>query len=93
MFFFLRILPYVTLCLGLLAMFVVFSENIKKIAGLENLESPESFVGKREELLGREIFIEGGVRRNKLSENLEIFANDIREIDIDKLIEELEVRN
>jgi len=27
MYFFLKILPYITLCLGLLAMFIVYSEN------------------------------------------------------------------
>ena len=48
-------------------------------------------MAKRNELIGKEIFIEGGVRKNKLSENLEIFVNDIQDIDVDKLIAELEV--
>lgn len=69
---------------------VLFSEQIKKIATDSELESTDSFMTKRKDLIGKEIVIEGGVRKNRLSENLEIFVNDIREIDIDKLIEELE---
>jgi len=69
---------------------VVFSDQIKKIASEADLESSESFMGKRNDLLGKEIIIEGGIRRNKLSEALEIFVNDIQEVDLDKLIAELE---
>ncbi len=69
---------------------VLFSDQIKKIASDTELESTESFLGKRMELLGKEMLLEGSVRKNKLSENLEIFINDIREVDIEKLIGELE---
>jgi hypothetical protein len=34
--------------------------------------------------------VEGSVRKNKLTENPEIFVNDIRDIELEKLIEELE---
>jgi len=70
---------------------LLFTDQIKKIASESELESPEAFMAKRNELIGKEIFIEGGVRKNKLSENLEIFVNDIQDIDVDKLIAELEV--
>jgi len=69
---------------------VLFSEQIKKIATEAELESSESFMPKRNELIGKEIIIEGGIRKNKLSEALEIFVSDVQDIDIDKLITELE---
>jgi len=69
---------------------VLFSDQIKKVASEAELENNESFMPKRAELLGKEIFVEGNLRKNKLTENLEIFVNDIRDVDIDKLIEELE---
>jgi len=69
---------------------VMFSDQIKKIASEAELESSESFMPKRKELLGKEMIVEGGVRKNKLSENLEIFVTDLTDVNIDKVIEELE---
>lgn len=69
---------------------VLFSEQIEKIVDKEELESAELFIKKREELLGREMFFSGQVRKNKLFENLEFFVQDLKEVDIDKLIEVLE---
>jgi len=69
---------------------VLFSEQIKKIVSESELESSESFMPKRKELLGSEIFVEGYARKSKLSDNIEIFVNDIQNIEIEKLIEELE---
>lgn len=68
---------------------VLFTEQIKKISSESELESAENFAPKKEELLGKEVFIEGNIRKNKLSENLEIFVNEMRDIDLDKLVEEL----
>jgi len=69
---------------------VLFSEQVKKLASEAELLNSDSFMPKRKELLGKEIFVEGGVRKNKLTENLEIFVNDIRDVDMDALIQELE---
>jgi hypothetical protein len=69
---------------------VIFSEQLKKIASEDELENTESFMAKRNELIGKEIIVEGSARKNKLSEALEIFVNDLREVDLDKLVEELE---
>ncbi len=69
---------------------VLFSEQIKKIASEAELESAESFMPKRIELLGSEVIVEGYARKSKLSENLEIFVNDIKNIEVEQLIEELE---
>jgi ssDNA-binding replication factor A large subunit len=69
---------------------VLFSEQIKKLTNTAEIPSSEEFMLQRGELIGKELIIEGGVRKNKLSENLEIFVNEVREVDLDKLIEELE---
>ena len=69
---------------------VLFSEQIKKMLNSEELPTSDSFMVKREELIGQEIIIEGSVRKNKLSENLEIFVNSTSDINLDKLLEELE---
>jgi ssDNA-binding replication factor A large subunit len=68
---------------------VLFTEQIKKIASEAELENAETFALKRNDLLGKEIVIEGSVRKNRLSENLEIFVNELIDVDLDKLLEEL----
>jgi len=45
---------------------------------------------KREELIGKEFLIQASSRKNKLSENLELFVREIVEVDMDKLIEDLQ---
>lgn len=69
---------------------ILFSEQIKKIATEAELESAEAFMPKRKELLGNEIFVEGSARKNKFTENIELFVNDIQNVELEKLIEELE---
>ena len=69
---------------------VLFSESIGKI-GLSSLElEPDAFLEKRKEILGKEAFFSGNVRQNRLFNNLEFFVSDVEEIDIEKLISELE---
>lgn len=68
---------------------ILFSENIKKFTKTSELPSLEEFMPIREEMLGKEIIVSGAVRKSKISDNLEIFINDLREIDIDNLIAEL----
>ena len=69
---------------------VLFSEQIVKLIDKDELENPELFSKKREEFLGKEMLFSGQVRKNKIYDNLEFFVQDVREVDIDKLIEELE---
>ncbi len=69
---------------------VLFSEQIKKIVNSDELPSSDSFMEKRNLLIGSEVILEGNVRKNKLSENLEIFVNSVEEINLDRVIEELE---
>ncbi len=70
---------------------ILFSEQTEKL-GLkdEELGNPELFLKKREELLGKEAFFSGNIRKNKMFNNLELFVEDIKDIDIDELIKELE---
>jgi hypothetical protein len=72
---------------------VLFSESIKKLINLNEIPDTEGFVPIRKELMGKEILVEGNVRKSKISDNLEMFMNNISEIDIDKVIEELEKQN
>jgi len=69
---------------------VLFSEQIEKIINKQELEDLNVFIGKRDELLGKEMYFAGQARKNKLFENLEIIVQDSREVDVDKLIAELE---
>lgn len=71
---------------------VLFSEQIDKLIGKKEIEDLELFFKKRTEMLGKELFFIGQVRKNKIYDNLEFFVQDLIEIDIDKLIEELEKR-
>lgn len=70
----------------------LFDEQVKKVASAEELESSESFMKKREELIGKEFIIEASARKNKLYENTELIVNDLHEIKVDELIKELEQR-
>ena len=69
---------------------VMFSDQLEKLMSYEDLENSELFNNKKKELLGKEMIIEGNVRKNQLFGNNEFIVSDIREIDVDKLIEELE---
>ncbi|MDP1728707.1 MAG: hypothetical protein Q8L27_00705 [archaeon] len=69
---------------------VLFTEQLKKIASEAELENAETFMPKRNELMGSEIIVEGYIRKNKLSENLEIFVQDLKPLDLGLAIEELE---
>ncbi len=70
---------------------VLFSEQIEQLE-IVNLEG-ENFLKAREELLGKEMFFSGTIRQNKLFNNMELFVSEIKNIEIDKLIEELEKVN
>jgi len=69
---------------------VMFSDQIEKIMSKEELESPELFSIKRNDLLGKEMILTGIVRKNQMFNNEEFILSDIKEIDIDELIKELE---
>lgn len=68
----------------------LFDEQVKKVATEAEIENTETFIPKREDLIGKEFVIEASSRKNRLSEEMELIVNDLREVDVDKLIEELE---
>ncbi len=70
---------------------VLFSEQIAKIMDKKELEG-EFFIKKRIELLGKEMLFSGQARKNQIFDNLEINVSDVMEVDIDKLIAQLEKR-
>lgn len=69
---------------------VMFSDQLEKIFTKEELEAQELFAVKKTELLGKEALISGQVRRNTLYNSNEFMVNGIEEINLDKLIEELD---
>lgn len=69
---------------------VLFTEQIGKLGLKEEDLEPETFLQKRQELLGREAWFFGNVRQNKLFNNLEFFISDVQETEIEKLIGVLE---
>jgi len=69
---------------------VMFSDQIEKLMNKEELENPELFSVKREDFLGKEMIINGNVRKNKMFNNDEFILSDIKDINIDELINELE---
>lgn len=66
---------------------VFFSDQIEKLGLTKTLED---FGEKREVILGREAYFTGSVRQNKIFNNSEIIINGVEEVDLDKLIEQLE---
>lgn len=69
---------------------VMFSDSLQKIMSNEELENSELFSIKKLDLLGKEVFISGQVRRNNVFNNNEFIINNIEDIDLDRLIVELE---
>lgn len=69
---------------------VIFSDNVEKLVNRVELENPETFSRKKQDLLGKELIVLGQVRKNKIFDNNEFIIEDVREVDIDKLINELE---
>ncbi len=69
---------------------VLFSNQIEKIISKEEMENIDKLQQKRQEMLGREMFFSGRVRQNKFFNNPELYVEDVEQIDIDKLIAQLE---
>jgi ssDNA-binding replication factor A large subunit len=69
---------------------VLFTDTLEKLGFKENELEPGIFAEKKKIVLGKEAFFTGSVRQNKLFNNPEFFVSDIEEINLDKLIENLE---
>lgn len=69
---------------------VAFSDQLEKIISSKELDNPDLYAIKKSELLGKEIIVSGQVRSNTMFNHNEFIISDFQEVDIDKLIEELE---
>ena len=69
---------------------VIFSDVLEKIMSKEELENQELFAVKKKDFLGKEMMITGQVRKNSMFDSNEFVVENIGEVDVDKLIEELE---
>jgi hypothetical protein len=73
---------------------VFFSDLIYSLlkiseAEAEKLKDANFFLQKKEELLGKDLWLQGRARLNKLFGNLEFVVSDVSEVEVDKLIENL----
>ena len=59
---------------------VLFNDQIKLIASEKDIETKESFMLKRVELLGAEYYVEANVRKNKFSEEVELIVAGFKTI-------------
>jgi replication factor A1 len=70
----------------------LFDEQAHKVASDADLETNESFMTKRDELIGKEFVIDGNIRKNRLYETDEMIVSDLKEVEVDALIAELEAK-
>jgi replication factor A1 len=68
----------------------IFSEVLDKIFTREELENNELFAIKKKDYLGKEMIIKGQVRRNQMFDQNDFIVSELQDVDLDKLIEELE---
>jgi hypothetical protein len=68
---------------------VLFHDTVRNL-GLTAYDEPELMIQQKENLLGKEIFLKGDVRMNSYFNNPELIVNSVEEVDIDKLVNELE---
>jgi ssDNA-binding replication factor A large subunit len=69
---------------------VMFSDQIKLVVPEEDLKDEVKAAAFRDDFLGTEIYLSGRVNRNQLFNNLEIVANGVERVDVEKLISELD---
>ena len=68
---------------------VMFSEVLNKF-GINSIEDLNLLNQQRENILGKEMFFVGNCRRNSYFNSQELILEDVQELDLDKLIVELE---
>lgn len=68
---------------------VAFHDNLNAM-GLTSLDSPEELAVQRTRLIGKELILFGTARNNTFSNSLEFGIDKVEEVDLDKLISELE---
>lgn len=68
---------------------VMFHENVQKV-GLNSFDDLDKLSMQKEDLLGKEFYFIGNIRRNSYFNNYELGVNDVEQINVDKLVEGLE---
>lgn len=74
---------------------VLFNENIKKLISEisdEDLFNPDKFNAKREGILGEEKLFSGNFRNNDFFNRIEMSINDVKDVDVEVLVKELEAK-
>ncbi len=69
---------------------VMFSDSINSLVPEDDLKDSEKSILFRDDFMGTEVYLSGNVKRNQLFNNLEVVANNIEKVDVEKLIEVLE---
>ena len=69
---------------------VMFSDSINTLIPEEDLKDSEKSILFRDDFIGTEIYLSGNVKRNQLFNNLEVIANNIEKVDVEKLVTVLE---
>ncbi|MBT96646.1 MAG: DUF2240 family protein [Candidatus Pacearchaeota archaeon] len=68
---------------------VLFHDTLNNI-GLTELENQDLLTQQKENLLGKEMIFSGNVRMNKFFNNQEFIIDEVKDINIDELVERLE---
>ena len=68
---------------------VIFHDNLNQI-GFSELDDPEKLIAQKQELLGKELIFSGNVRMNKFFNNPELIIDGVQQVDLDKLLQDIE---
>lgn len=68
---------------------VMFHDMVQKV-GLKSYENLEKLAEEKQSLIGQEFYFMGNIKRNSYMNNYELAVNAIEEVDVDKLLSELE---
>jgi replication factor A1 len=68
---------------------VMFHEMVQKV-GLTEYDNTEAMAKQKQSLIGKEFYFGGTIKRNSYMNNYELGVNFVEEIDVDKLLSELE---
>lgn len=68
----------------------LFHDELVKVFSKEEIESSELFAAKKNDFLGKEVRVSGQIRRNSMFDSNDFIVDSLEDVDVDKLIEELE---
>tara|TARA_Y100000034_G_scaffold124344_1_gene172379 strand:- start:193 stop:1122 length:930 start_codon:yes stop_codon:yes gene_type:complete len=68
----------------------IFHDELEKMISMGELEDLEKFASWRKDFLGKEVVVKGQVRKNQMFDSNDFIVSEIEDVDLDKLIGELE---